>query len=201
MARGHRSAMMIALASTPLEVPTLMFAPFLSLALVRHRGSFVTPLTAVPSTPSSSMRGGSCQRALDDDVRSPLSFSPFPPMCAALSSPRCATAGISSTPVGLPSDDIAIAAATTTTIAPSVTAFLLLHRVRPPPDSSSRSSSSTPPKSQLHLQSVRVMAMAVAVATRCPPSLKLTYSTSLVDKSMTAADDSSGCRSTRHCPL
>ena len=58
MARGHRSATMIALASTPLEVPTLPFTPFLSLALVRHRGSFVTLLNAVPSTPSSSTRGG-----------------------------------------------------------------------------------------------------------------------------------------------
>ena len=58
MARGHQSAMMIALASTPLEVPTVTFTPFLSYALVRHRGSFVTLLTAVPSTPSSSTRGG-----------------------------------------------------------------------------------------------------------------------------------------------
>ncbi len=49
---------MIALASTPLEVPMLTFTPFLSLALVWHRGSFVTLLTVVPSTPSSSMRGG-----------------------------------------------------------------------------------------------------------------------------------------------
>ena len=132
MTRGHRSATMIALASTPLEVPTLSFTPFLSWAL-------------------------------DDDVCSPLSFSPFPLMCATLSSPCCATAGISSTPVGLPSEDIAMAAATTTTIATSVTAFLLLHRVcPPPPNSSSFSLSSTPPKSRLHLQSVRVMAVAAA---------------------------------------
>jgi hypothetical protein len=60
MARGHRSVTMIAHASTPLEVPTLTFTPFLSVALVRHRGSFVTPLIAVPSTPVPAGVGRQC---------------------------------------------------------------------------------------------------------------------------------------------
>ena len=127
------------------------------------------PVDCCTLTPSSSTRGVRlCQHALDDDVRSPCSFSPFPPMCAALSSPCCATTGISSTPARLPSDDIAIAAADTYYDCSFRYCVPSPPSCSPSPDSSSCSSSSTPSNSQWHLQLLRVMmVVAAAVAGGC----------------------------------
>jgi hypothetical protein len=65
-------------------------------------------LNSCPSTPSSLTRGGLCRRALNKDIRSPCSFSLFPPMCIALSSPRRASMGVLSMLIWLPSVDITV---------------------------------------------------------------------------------------------